>query len=69
MVDQQRINQDKVDVWVCREEEQLGCVRGQRSILHQPKRKMRQDDLVSFFFSVGVIDNEEVIVNVKNERW
>jgi len=48
---------------------QPGCVRGQRSILHQPKRKMRQDDLVSFFFSVGVIDNEEVIVNVKNERW
>jgi len=26
LVDQQRINQDKVDVWVCREEEQLGCV-------------------------------------------
>jgi len=26
LVDQQRINQDKVEVWVCREEEQLGCV-------------------------------------------
>jgi hypothetical protein len=26
LVDQQRINQDKVEVWVRREEEQLGCV-------------------------------------------